>query len=176
MFRRVFVVGVAAMVSTMALTSVDLGACGDKFLRPGRSGRWQNYAAMHPAAIILYQSPTAKPEVIKAWQTMLRKAGHKSQVVQSGDDFTRAVTAGQYDVVIADYTDAARLSALLQAVPSKPGMLPFLNKPSRALVDEVKRSYQQLLSAKMDQHETLVTIDSLMDLRQKATLTGAAGR
>ena len=55
-------------------------------------------------------------------------------------------------------------------------MLPFLNKPSQALVDEVKRNYQQLLSAKMDQHETLVTIDSLMELRQKATLTAAATR
>ena len=57
MLRRKLVVGVVAMVSTMgtmALTSVDLGACGDKFLRPGRSGRWQNYAAMHPAAILLY--------------------------------------------------------------------------------------------------------------------------
>ena len=176
MLRRMFVVGVVAMVSTMTLTSVDLGACGDKFLRPGRSGRWQNYAAMHPAAILLYQSATAKPEVLKAWQAMLKKAGHKSQVVQSGDDFTRAVAAGQYDVVIADYSDTAKLNALLQAVPSKPGMLPFLNKPSQALVDEVKRSYQQLLSAKMDQHETLVTIDSLMELRQKATLTAATTR
>jgi CheY-like chemotaxis protein len=173
MLRRLLVAGV---VATVALTPIDLGACGDKFLRPGRSGRWQNYAALHPAAILLYQSATAKPEVLKAWQAMLKKAGHKSQVVQSGDDFTRAVAAGQYDVVIADYSDAAKLNALLQAVPSKPGMLPFLNKPSQALVDEVKRHYQQLLSAKMDQHETLVTIDSLMERRQKATLTAAATR
>ena len=173
MLRRAFVVGV---VAAMALTSVDLGACGDKFLRPGRSGRWQNYAAMHPATILLYQSATSKPEVMKDWQTMLKRAGHKSQVVRSGDDFTRAVAAAQYDVVIADYRDAARLNALLQAVPSKPGMLPFLNNPNKALVDVVKRDYQQLLSAAMDKHETLVTIDSLMEIRQKATLAAAAGR
>lgn len=173
MLRRMSVVGV---VAAMALTSVDLGACGDKFLRPGRSGKWQHYAAMHPATILLYRSSTAKPEVLKAWQTMLKKAGHKSHVVGSRDDFARTVAAVQYDVVIADYSDAAKLTALLEFVPSKPGVLPFLNKPSQALVDEVKRDYQQLLSARMDQHETLVTIDALMELRQKATLTAAVGR
>ena len=72
MLRRMLAAGV---VATVALTAIDLGACGDKFLRPGRSGRWQNYAAMHPAAILLYQSATAKPEVLKAWQAMLKKAG-----------------------------------------------------------------------------------------------------
>ncbi len=81
MLQRVFVVGVVAAI---ALTSVDLGACGDKFLRPGRSGRWQNYAAIHPATILLYQSATAKPEVMKDWQLMLKRAGHKSLVVQVG--------------------------------------------------------------------------------------------
>ena len=103
MLRRLLAVGV---LTTLSLPAIELAACGDKFLRPGRSGRWQTYAAMHPAAILLYQSPTAKPEVIKAWQAMLKKAGHKSQVVRTGDDFTRTVAAAQYDVVIADYSDA----------------------------------------------------------------------
>lgn len=171
MLRRMLAVGV---LTTVFLPAIELSACGDKFLRPGRSGRWQTYAAMHPAAILLYQSPTATPEVIKAWQAMLKKAGHRSEVVRAGDDFTRAVAAAQYDVVIADYSEADRLNVLLQAVPSKPGVLPFLNKPSPELVASAKRDYQQLLSAKMDQHETLVTIDSLMDLRLKASL-GAVG-
>jgi hypothetical protein len=164
------------VVAAIGLTSVDLGACGDKFLRAGRSGRWQHYAAINPATILLYQSTTAKPEVMKDWQAMLKKAGHKSVVVRSGDDVSRAVAAAQYDVIIADYGDAAKLSALLEAVPSKPGMLPFLNKPSKALVEEVRRDYQQLLSAKMDKHETLVAIDSFMELRQKATVAAPAGR
>ncbi len=86
------------------------------------------------------------------------------------------MAAAQYDVVIADYSDAPKLSALLHVVPSKPGVLPFLNRPSKTLVDEVKREYPQLLSAKMDKHETLVTIDSLMELRQKATVAAATGR
>ena len=173
MLQRALVVGILA---AMFVPPVELSACGDKFLRPGRSGRWQTYAAMHPAAILLYQSPTAKPEVMKAWQAMLKKAGHKSMVVRTGDDLTRTVAAAQYDVVIADYSEAARLNALLQAVPSKPGVLPFLNQPSPELVASAKRDYPQLLSAKMDQHETLVTIDSLMEIRHKASLDAVAGR
>jgi hypothetical protein len=173
MLQRALVVGILA---ALFLPAIELSACGDKFLRPGRSGRWQTYAAMRPAAILLYQSPTAKPEVMKAWQAMLKKAGHKSMVVRTGDDFTRTVAASQYDVVIADYSEAAKLNALLQAFPSKPGVLPFLNQPSPELVASAKRDYQQLLSAKMDQHETLVTIDSLMEIRYKASLGAVAGR
>jgi hypothetical protein len=172
MLQRTLVVGILV---ALFLPAVERSACGDKFLRPGRSGRWQTYAAMHPATILLYQSPTAKPAVIKEWQAMLKKAGHKSQVVRPGDDFTLTVFAAQYDVVIADYSEAARLNALLEAVPSKPGVLPFLNKPSPELVASAKRDYQQLLSAKMDQHETLVTIDSLMEIRHKASLGAVAG-
>ena len=62
---------------------------------------------------------------------MLKKAGHKSQVVQSGDDFTRAVAAEQDHVVIADYSDAAKLNALLQAVPSQAWNAPLPEQAER---------------------------------------------
>ena len=39
MLRRLLAVGV---LTTLFLPAIELAACGDKFLRPGRSGRWQN--------------------------------------------------------------------------------------------------------------------------------------
>ena len=90
MWRRALLSG---LLITTAAGSIDLGACGDKFLRAGRSGRLKHYAAMYPASIVLYQSATAKPAVVKQWQTMLKQAGHKPVVVRTGDELSRTVAS-----------------------------------------------------------------------------------
>ena len=176
MLRRSSAAGIVAF--GLLFTSVtDLSACGDKFLRAGRSARQNNYAPMHPATILLYQSAKSKPKVVQQWQGVLKKAGHKPLIVQAGDDLARAVSEESYDVIIADYFDAGRLSTALRAVPSKPGVLPVLTRPTRALVEDATREYQFLINGDTaERRDVLVAIDRLMEFRQKATLAATAGR
>jgi hypothetical protein len=167
MRRRGFVV---VLMAALTWAVVDLGACGDKFLRPGRSSRMKNYAAMHPASILLYSSPNVKPEVLAAWQKMLKHAGHKPFVVRATEDLSRAVAGDKYDIVIADYGDAGKVRIAMQSAPSKPGVLPVLNKPDKALANEAKKEFQYLIDpAVMDKHQALVEIDHLMEVLLKAT-------
>ena len=53
MRRRDFIGGLLAMTLGR---SVDLGACGDKFLRVARSARFRRYAAVHRVRILIYRS------------------------------------------------------------------------------------------------------------------------
>jgi hypothetical protein len=165
MSRHLFAAGVIVL---LAVLSIDLTACGDKFLRPGRSSKWQSYAAMHPASIILLQSASAKPEVAKDWQKMLKHAGHKSLIVAPTDDLSRALASGPYDVVIAAYGDVAKVQSALDGASAKPGVLPVLSKMSKAQLELVKKEYQVVIDAgSMDRYEALLAIDHLMERRLK---------
>jgi hypothetical protein len=167
MSRRLFAAGVIVLVAAF---SADLTACGDKFLRPGRSSKWQSYAAMHPASIILLQSAGAKPEVVKDWQKMLKHAGHKPLIVAPTDDLSRALASGPFDVVIAAYGDVAKVRTALDSVPARPGVLPVVTKPSKAQMEEVKKDYQVVIDAgAMDRYQALQAIDHLMESRLKAS-------
>jgi hypothetical protein len=171
MLRHLIAAGLVVILTMAAAPSVDLAACGDKFLRPGRSSRWQSYAAIHPASIILFQSAGAKPDVIKDWQKMLKHAGHKSFVVSAHDDLSQALAGAQYDLVIAAYRDAGRVQAVLQTASAKPGVLPVMSRSTKADVEQAKKEYGYLISADADKYQALIAIDSLMEGRLKTTAT-----
>lgn len=174
MFRRVFVG--AAVVATLASGSADLSACGDKFLRAGRSARARGYAAIHPASILIYK-PTATPKGLKEFQALLKRAGHKSVAVQNAGGLSQAFAAAQYDVVIADYADAANIKEQLQSIPSKPGLLPVLSKPTKAVAAEASKEFVCLIRPEaMTKYDALAQIDHLMDRRLKETTAAAASR
>ena len=62
--RRTFAVSLI-LIAMFAAGSVDLGACGDKFLRVGRSARFRRYAAVYPASILIYKPVDATPAGMK---------------------------------------------------------------------------------------------------------------
>src|SRR5262245_18607228 len=107
----------AALLATMLMIPVDLGACGDKFLRVWRSTRYQRYAAVHPASILIYSPATVSPEGLKELETLLTRAGHKAQTVRHGTAIGSTIVARQFDLVIAAYVDASRLETELAAAP-----------------------------------------------------------
>jgi hypothetical protein len=164
MLRRVFALAVLVVVSV----PIDLGACGDKFLRPGRSGRWQSYAAMYPASILLYRTPTARLEVVNNWQKMLRKAGHKPRVVQAGSDFSQTVAGARYDLVIADFREAEKVNAALQGMSARPGVLPVMSSTNSTRLEDAKKQYALVIDPEsMNEVQALEAIDELMARRQK---------
>jgi len=160
---RVFVIG---LIATLAAASIDLGACGDKFLRVGRSARFRRYAAVHPATILIYNPVNSTRAGIEELKAMLKQAGHKPTAVDSGADVSGALAAAQYDLVIADYADAARIKNDLESAPSRPELLPILYKPTKIVEAEAEKQYACLIKPHlMTKYDALAEIDRLMQLK-----------
>jgi hypothetical protein len=165
---RAFAIG-GVVAATLASGSADLSACGDKFLRAGRSARFRGYAAVHPSSILIYSPANSKPEGIKQFQAILRRAGHKPFAVENGARLSEAFAAASYDVVIADYHDVGMIKEQLRAVPSEAAILPILYKPSKALSAEAEKEYQCIIKPHaMNKYEAVAEIDRLIELRLKA--------
>jgi hypothetical protein len=170
MLRRVLVVGTIA-VGLMG-ASADLSACGDKFLRAGRSARMRNYAAEFRASILIYKSTSTNAKGLKEWQKALARAGHTSRIVDNGQALAQAAAEGKYDLVIADYAAAARLKAAALSMPSTPSLLPVVHKPAKDVPAEVKKEFEHLIHGDMDPFAALAEIDHLMEQRLKASTPG----
>lgn len=166
MRRRDFIGGLLAM--TLGC-SVDLGACGDKFLRIGRSARFRRYAAVHPAGILIYRPVNSTRAGIDELKALLKRAGHKPVVLDRTASVSAALTASPYDVVVADYQDAERLKADLQSAASHPALLPILNNQSTTVESEAMRQYAYLIKPHtMTKYDALAEIDRLMEARSRA--------
>ena len=173
MLRRVLVGGITAVMITSG--SVDLSACGDKFLRVGRSARFRGYAAVHPASILIYKSATSTPAGIKELESLLRRAGHTPLAVENGAALTQTFAATHFDLVIAEYADAGRIKSQLESVPSRPEVLPILYKPTKTAAAEAEKEYRFLLKPHaMNKAEALKEIDHVMSLRLNGTAAMAA--
>lgn len=162
--RRIFVIG---LVSALAVASVDLGACGDKFLRVGRSARFRRYAAVHPAAILIIKPVHATRAGIDELKDMLKQAGHRPLAVDNPADVTRALASAQYDLIIADYADTGAIRKELQSAASEAAILPILYKPTKAVEAEADSQYAWMIKPHaMTKYDALAEIDHLMDSRQ----------
>ena len=111
------------------LGSQSVSACGDKFLVVGRGARLQRaYCAIHPATILVYVNPKSEraasmgdPQFEKA----LTLAGHKPQVVSDLSKVSGLVGSGHFDIVLADFGDAAAVERQLATTSMKPALLPI---------------------------------------------------
>ena len=161
--RRTLIVGLIAIVTA---ASVDLGACGDKFLRVGRSARFRRYAAVHPAAILIVKPVHATRAGIDELASIHKQAGHKPFAVDSGANVQSAIAAARYDLVIADYADAGRIRADLATAAARPAVLPILYKPTKAVEAEAQKQYVCLIKPQaMTKYDALAEIDRLMEVK-----------
>jgi CheY-like chemotaxis protein len=165
--RRALLIG---LITALSCASVDLGACGDKFLRVGRSARFRRYAAVHPAAILIYTPAHATRAGIEELKTLLAQAGHRPEAIASGASLPNALAAARYDLVIADYADAARIRSALGTAASKPEILPILYKPTKAVEAEAEKQYTCLIKPHaMTKFDALAEIDRLMQQKLDAS-------
>jgi hypothetical protein len=159
----------------LAVASADLDACGDKFLRVGRSARFRRYAALHPAAILIYAPTDSTPAGIKEFEAILKRAGHRTLALPNGADLSQALAAASYDLVIAGYDDTSRIREDLRAVPSGPSLLPVLYKPSKAAAEQAQRDFICLIKPDaMTKYDALAEIDRLMQLRLEHKTTAGS--
>jgi hypothetical protein len=169
--RRILTTVAVAVV--LASVSADLDACGDKFLRVGRSARFHRYAAVHPAAILIYTPSDATPAGIKEFEAILKRAGHRPVLLPNGADVRQALAAAPYDVVIANFSDSERIRDGLRGSASPPSLLPILYKPTQAVAELAERQFVCLIKPDaMTKYDALAEIDRLMQQRLQTTPAG----
>ncbi|HET7696656.1 MAG TPA: hypothetical protein VFK57_13160 [Vicinamibacterales bacterium] len=158
----------------MVWAAADALACGDKFLRVGRSPRFRAYASVHPSAILVY-APRWTPRGIAEFEQMLKRAGHKPMTVTTAGAMTRAFGAGRYDVVITGYADSLTVRKEIDVLPSRPALMPVLYKPAKAVAAEASAAYACVLRPdRMSPFEALEEIDRLIELQLKGAAKPSA--
>src|SRR3982751_356326 len=104
-----------AIVAVVSSAYTDVHACGDKFLRVGRSARFRRYASVHPSAILLY-APQWTGHGVNDFEEILRRGGHRPVTVTTAAALSEALKASAYQVVITGYSDAAQVKTALRDV------------------------------------------------------------
>jgi hypothetical protein len=163
MFSRILTLG--TMAAMIVAASADLTACGDKFLRPGRSARFNNFQSLYPSSILIVRPPNATAKGLATFQTLLKNAGHTSRVV-TGDALLAAVATGAADLVIAEYGQAIEVERSLQNAGARQGVLPVLSKPTATLVAAARSHFPAVIRQGMEPREALGEIDKLLRSRQ----------
>lgn len=167
MRRRRFI---GALTALTLGSVVDLGACGDKFLRVGRSARFRRYAAAYPGSILIYSPVDSTRAGIDELKALLKRAGHKAVAIEFNANVSSALAASSYDVVIADYRDAGRVKAGLQSTASDAALLPIVNTPDTDLEAAAMRQFRFLIRPHaMTKYDALAEIDRLMESRSHGT-------
>ena len=151
-------------------------ACGDKFMRVGRSSRFRAYASVHPSSILVY-APRWTRQGIADFEQMLKRAGHKPVTVTTPAAMSQAFVGGTYNVVISSYSDTGAVRKELEGLPSRPALLPLMYKATKAESADAEAAFRCLLKPeKMTPFQALEEIDRVSDLRLKDADTLPAAR
>jgi DNA-binding NtrC family response regulator len=168
MRRRLFIASVMAVAFGRA---VDLSACGDKFLRAGRSARFRRYGAAYPVAVLIYSPVNSTRKGIDELKALLKRAGHKAVALDRNANVSAALAASPYDVVLADYLDAGRMKADLRSASSHAALLPIVNTPDKGVEAAASREYAFLIKPHaMTKYDALAEIDRLMESRSRVAV------
>lgn len=156
-----------SLAAVVCWSTVELNACGDKFLRIGRSPR-HAFVALHRASILLYV-PNAKAKDVEAYHKALERAGHRPVAVRDIKSASAALSAAKYDIVITPLRQAQEVRSVADAVASKPIVLPVVPKPLDAAQAEVGPQFEHHLEANAAAVEVLTEIDRVMKIRRDTT-------
>jgi hypothetical protein len=164
MGKAITALAVVLGISLLSIPTAD--ACGDKLLRMGRGARFQR--SMHPATILIYLPSTASAAAstrAPQLQSFLKKAGHKSRVVQGADRLSEVLLSGQYDVVLTDLAEVAGVQKQIESLSSQPSIVPVAFKSTKAEVSAAKKRYRCVVRNANNGDEYLDAIDEAMRSR-----------
>jgi hypothetical protein len=166
MFRRLVIFGVTV---TMGLSFwADLSACGDKFMRVGRSASGRRYAALHPSSILIYRPAGSTTKGMTELEKLLKQAGHAPRLLQRDESVEPVLASATYALVIADYADVEMLKGHLGRAASAPAILPILGKSDKTVEAQIRNEFHCLIKPRaMEPNDALAEIDHAIDFRLK---------
>jgi hypothetical protein len=103
MKTRIFFV-TALLVTAFA---VDAMACGDSLYRVGKGVSYRVYTAPLPGSVLVYGETEGARQLAEA----LAQSGHGVRLVENESDLNRELETGNYDVVIAPYSEHGAVEA-----------------------------------------------------------------
>lgn len=164
--RRLLILG-GFSIGALLLGHTAAQACGDKLLTLSRGVRFQRaYAAARPASILIYSKRNAGTTHSEAdLRAALKQAGHKLHVVEDVAQAEQLLRSQAFDVVLTDLAEADALAQRAQAAPSKPIVLPVLNKPTKSELAAAQKKYSRVLRTSDNPGDYLVTIEAVMKTR-----------
>lgn len=160
----------AIVVAAVPLGSIVMFACGDKLMLLIGHSRYQQVYNTHPASILaLTRQNSAVSGIVNELehQPPLKRGGHKFYNVDDLSRLDEALKAGQYDLVLADVTDADGLDQHLQSARSKPVVLPVVYNSTKAEARAVEKKFHCILKSPGSPSNYLAAIDDAMEVRLK---------
>jgi hypothetical protein len=135
-FTALFSIGLVC-----ALFTANAVACGDSLYRVGKGVSYRVYTAPLPGSVLVYGQSESAQQLAEA----LALSGHGVRVVENESDLNQELQSGNYDVVIAAYSDHT-------AVESSAGSTAFLPVAMDEHEAEVaKAAYGKVLVADKDE-------------------------
>ena len=158
MLRR----SLAAVIIVASVFPAAVLACGDKFLVASRGTRYQRApVARGSASILIYDSPTS--ELSKglagiAVDATLRKVGYQPTIVETPDEFDRALARGGWNLVLVGNADA---QAVAQRVKNL-GVLPVAYKPTHDQLKQAKKMFPVVLQGPTKSDDLVAAVDDAL--------------
>lgn len=137
--------GVIAAVLAVVF-AMDAAACGDSLYRVGKGVSYRVYTAPLPGSVLVYGESEGARQLAEA----LAQSGHGVRLVQNESDLNRELGSGNYDVVIAPYSEHGVVEATTR--DSEAAQTTFLPVALSNDEEEVaKQSYSKVMVADKDE-------------------------
>jgi len=164
--RKLLPASIAAFILVFATFA---GACGDKLLVLGRGVNFANLAAAHKGSIIAYVPatvPRSAGVTDPQFHAALQKAGHKLHLVQDASALADSVRSGQYDVILVDLQDAARVEEQVKAAGVNTVVMPVVYEGTELKTAEAAR-FGCVRKPSGKNRACLSTLDKAIELKLK---------
>ena len=152
--------GLLALV-VASVMAVDLGACGDKFLVPGRGLRLAPSSADRAnAAVLIYAPATSRlADAMSRLKTeaALRRAGYRPVVAAAPAELSQASTR-TWDAVLFEPAVAADVAFVATANPT--ALVAVTDTTARPDLDRLRAQYATVLKSPLRNQDVLDALDA----------------
>ena len=138
--RTVLLTGLAT-----ALIAGNAYACGDSLYRVGKGVSYRVYTAPLPGSVLVYGSSEGAEQLAAE----LARSGHGVRFVDSDEALQSELGTGDYDVVIAAYSDQSAVQAGTVAANNAPTFLPVAQTDEEAAA--ARQDYERVMVAEDDE-------------------------
>jgi hypothetical protein len=140
--KRLIILSALVLASTFSLNII---ACGDSLYRVGKGVSYRVYTAPLPGSVLVYGQSEGAKELAEA----LAQSGHGVRLVDSESELTLELETGNYDVVIAPYSEHESVeTSTTQAGSNSTTYLPVaLSKDEE---QQANQSYSKVMVADKD--------------------------
>ena len=129
----------------LAVFAVDAVACGDSLYRVGKGVSYRVYTAPLPGSVLVYGQSEGAKQLAEA----LAQSGHGVRLVDNEMDLNSELESGNYDVVIAPYSEHSTVESSSEVSGSDTTYLPVaLDGDEEEIANQ---SYSKVMVADKDE-------------------------